>query len=87
LLEHNHTLVREVRFPNQTCVELAKQKKHYKIKAGHLKKTLAVADEESSLLHENYEASLQDAVKLRVLVESLRAQKDQADAQTEACRM
>lgn len=79
LMERNHTLVREVRFADQTCVELSERKKYYKIQAGQFKKTLAEANKDNSLLRENYESSLQENVKLKVLVESLQAQKNQAD--------
>ena len=86
LMERNQTLVREVRFADQTCVELSERKKHYKNEAGKQKKMLAEANEKSSLLRENYESSLQETAELKVLVESLRAQKHQADAQVEAYR-
>ena len=86
LMERNQTLVKEVRFADQTCVELSERKKYYKSQAGQYKENLAVANTENSLLRTNHEASLQENTKLQVLVESLQAQKNQADLQVEAYR-
>ena len=86
LMERNQTLVKEVRFADQTCVELSERKKYYKTQASQFKKTLEASKRENSLLHENYEASLQETAKLKVLVESFQAQKSQADMQVEAYR-
>jgi len=86
LMERNHTLVKEVRFADQTCVELSERKKYYKLQVGQYKKNLAMASKENSLVQGNYELSLQESAKLNVLVESLQAQKNQADLQVEAYR-
>mmetsp|Transcript_35074 Transcript_35074/g.73994 ORF Transcript_35074/g.73994 Transcript_35074/m.73994 type:complete len:1706 (-) Transcript_35074:109-5226(-) len=86
LMERNQTLVKEVRFADQTCVELSERKKYYKNQAGQFKKNLSAANKENSLLRVNYELSLQENSKLKILVESLQAQKHQADLQVEAYR-
>jgi len=79
LMERNQTLVKEVRFADQTCVELSERKKHYK-------NSYIEANKENTLLRTKYESSLQETAKLKVLVESLQAQKNQADLQVEAYR-
>lgn len=86
LMERNKTLVKEVRFADQTCVELSAKNKYYKEQYGQIKKDLGGANKEKSVLKENYETSLQENVRLKVLVESLQAQKDQATSQVEAYR-
>jgi len=79
LMERNQTLVKEVRFADQTCVELSERKKHYK-------NSYIEANKENTLLRTKYESSLQETAKLKVLVDSLQAQKNQADLQVEAYR-
>ena len=86
LMERNQTLVKEVRFADQTCVELSERKKFYKNQVGQYKKDLDAANKENTVLRTNYESSLQETAKLKVLVESLQAQKNQADLQVEAYR-
>jgi len=86
LMERNKTLVKEVRFADQTCVELSAKNKYYKEQYGQVKKNLVAANKDNSLLKENYETSLQENTRLKVLVESLQAQKDQATSQVEAYR-
>jgi len=86
LMERNKTLVKEVRFADQTCVELSAKNKYYKEQYGQVKKDLVSANKENSLLKESYETSLQENARLKVLVESLQAQKDQATSQVEAYR-
>ena len=86
LMERNKTLVKEVRFADQTCVELSAKNKYYKEQYGQVKNDLVSANKENSLLKENYESSLQENARLKVLVESLQAQKDQATAAVEAYR-
>ncbi|KAL7427255.1 hypothetical protein ACHAXM_000776 [Skeletonema potamos] len=86
LMERNKTLVKEVRFADQTCVELSAKNKYYKEQYGKVKKDLLAANKDKSLLKENYETSLQENTRLKVLVESLQAQKDQATSQVEAYR-
>ncbi|KAL7539525.1 hypothetical protein ACHAXR_009909 [Thalassiosira sp. AJA248-18] len=86
LMKRNQTLVKEVRFADQTCVELSERKKYYKNQASQFKKNFTAATRDNSLLRENYESSLQETAKLKVLVESLQAQKHQADLQVEAYR-
>lgn len=86
LMERNKTLAKEVRFADQTCVELSAKNKLYKDQYGQVKKDLVAASKEKSLLKANYETSLQENARLKVLVESLQAQKDQATSQVEAYR-
>jgi chromosome segregation ATPase len=87
LMERNQTLVREVRFADQTCVALAERKKFYKNQVGQYANSLRTANDEISMLRTNYESSIQESAQLKVLVESLRAQKHQADAQVESYRI
>jgi chromosome segregation ATPase len=86
LMERNHTLVKEVRFADQTCVALSERKKYYKNQVGQYKDTIKVANKENSTLRHSLEVSLQESAKLKVLVESLQAQKHQSDLQVEAYR-
>lgn len=86
LLERNKTLVKEVRFADQTCVELSAKNKYYKEQYGQVKKDLLATNKDNSLLKENYETSLLENARLKVLVESLQAQMDQATTQVEDCR-
>ncbi|KAL3806534.1 hypothetical protein ACHAXA_001753, partial [Cyclostephanos tholiformis] len=86
LMERNQNLVREVRFADQTCVALAERKKFYKNQVGQYTENLRRANDEISSLRTNYESSIQESARLKVLVESLRAQKHLADAQVEAYR-
>ncbi len=86
LMERNHTLVKEVRFADQTCVALSERKKYYKNQVGQYVETIKAANKENSALRHNFESSLQESARLKVMVESLRAQKNQADLQVEAYR-
>ncbi|KAL9180436.1 hypothetical protein ACHAXT_008406 [Thalassiosira profunda] len=87
LMERNQTLVKEVRFADQTCVELSERKKHYKSQAGQFKQGLETATKENATLRENYGAALQETARLKVLVESIGEQRDRADRQAEAYRL
>lgn len=86
LMERNQTLVKEVRFADQTCVALSERKKYYKKQVGQYMETIKAANKENSTLRRNFESSLQESAKLKVLLESLQAQKHQADLQVEAYR-
>lgn len=83
LVERNQTLVKEVRFADQTCVELSERKKFYKNQVGQYRRDVKAANDENvSLRGENLQL-VQDNAKLKVLVESLRVQNTQAGVQAE----
>jgi chromosome segregation ATPase len=86
LMERNQTLVREVRFADQTCVALAERKKFYKNQAGQCTKSLRIANEDIASLRTNHESSMKESAQLKVLVESLQGQVRQANAQVDAYR-
>ena len=86
LMDRNKSLVKEIRFADQTCVELSAKNKYYKEQYGQVKKDLVAAKKDRSLLKESYDASLQENTRLKVLVESLQAQKDQVLSQVESYR-
>ena len=86
LMERNQTLVREVRFADQTCVALAERKKFYKNQAEQCTKSLRSANEDIASLRNNHESSMRESAQLKVLVESLQGQVRQADAQVDAYR-
>ena len=52
LMERNKTLAKEVRFADQTCVELSAKNKLYKDQYGQVKKDLVAASKEKSLFYE-----------------------------------
>jgi chromosome segregation ATPase len=86
-MERNYTLVKEVRFADQTCVALAERKKYYKNQLNEYKKNLHATNEENALLKTNCESSLREIAQLKVLVESLQSQKQKAESQVDAYRM
>ncbi|MFN9899102.1 MAG: hypothetical protein ACK55Z_10000, partial [bacterium] len=86
-MERNYTLVKEVRFADQTCVALAERKKYYKNQLNEYKKNLHATNEENALLRTNCESSLREIAQLKVLVESLQSQKQKAESQVDAYRM
>ena len=83
LRERNHTLVKEVRFADQTCVELSERKKFYKNQVGQYRRDMKAANDENASLREQSQRLLQENAKLKVLVESLQVQNTQAGAQAE----
>ncbi|KAL7473399.1 hypothetical protein ACHAXS_013851 [Conticribra weissflogii] len=87
LMERNKTLVKEVRFADQTCVELAEKNKYHKSEAARLKKDLASANREISNLRCNNESTLQENAKLKAIIELFQSQKREMENQVESCRM
>jgi len=87
LMERNYTLVKEVRFADQTCVALAERKKYYKSRLCEYKKNLHATNEENALLRTKCQSSLRENDQLKVLVESLQSQKQKAESQVDAYRM
>ena len=78
LVERNQNLVKEVRFADQTCVELSERKKFYKNQVGQYRRDMKAANDENVTLREKNQQLLQDNAKLKVLVESLQVQNTQA---------
>lgn len=87
LMERNKTLVKEVRFADQTCVELAEKNKYHKNEAARLKKDLASAKREINNLRCNHENTLQENAKLKAMIEMFQSQKRDMENQVESCRM
>ena len=87
LMERNKTLVKEVRFADQTCVELAEKNKYYKNEAGRFKRDLAAANNDISHLRSNHEASLQENATLKAMVELLQNQKHHVEEQVKSYRV
>ena len=87
LMERNYTLVKEVRFADQSCVALAERKKYYKSQLCEYKKILHATNEENALLRTKCQSSLRENDQLKVLVESLQSQKQKAESQVDAYRM
>jgi len=78
LMERNKTLVKEVRFADQTCVELAEKNKYHKNEAARLKKDLASANREINNLRSSHENTLQENAKLKAMIEMFQGQKNRA---------
>lgn len=87
LMDRNRTLVREVRFADQTCVELSEKNKYYKNEVGRMKRTLGNSNDENTRLRKSHELTMQENAKLKVLVESLKDQKHQAELQVQSYRV
>jgi len=86
LMERNKTLVKEVRFADQTCVELAEKNKYHKNEAARLKKDLASANREINNLRSSHENTLQENAKLKAMIEMFQGQKNEMENQVKSCR-
>ncbi|KAK1748685.1 hypothetical protein QTG54_000624 [Skeletonema marinoi] len=88
LMERNKTLVKEVRFADQTCVELSAKNKYYKEQYGQVKKNLVAANKDNSLLKETMKLRCRRIlIRINELQKQCEEQQDQLKQARSECEM
>ena len=74
LIEQNKSLVKEVRFADQTCVELSEKNRYYKTEVGRYKRDLSKATKQVENLRTSHGTTSNETSRLKGMVESLTSQ-------------